>query len=71
MSHNRARAAHEVVPRDRTEHGRMLESTVEAFLRSRYSAAYRGGLQLVSISLPFPLDHRKKYYSRSQISFPK
>ncbi len=41
--------------------GLMLQGTVEAFLASEEGAAYKGKVQLIFTSPPFPLNRKKKY----------
>ena len=44
-----------------TTRGRMLQGTIEAFLASEEVAQYRGKVQLIFTSPPFPLNRKKRY----------
>jgi DNA modification methylase len=44
-----------------TKHGRMFRGKIEDFIGSRVGRSYRGKVQLIFTSPPFPLNRKKKY----------
>lgn len=49
----------------RTSRGKMILGTAESFASSRQGASYKGKVQLILTSPPFPLNRKKKYGNKS------
>lgn len=55
----------------KTTSGTMFQGTIEAFLQSPRAAKYKGKVQLIFTSPPFPLNRRKAYGNRQGEEFRK